>query len=53
MKSGDNMEGSLDMKGQTGRNKIINLATPTTEFHAANKTYIDELFNFNTYAELS
>ena len=42
MKAGDNMEGTLDMKGETGRHKIINLSTPTSDFHAANKIYVDD-----------
>ena len=42
-KSGDNMEGQLDMEGQAGKNKIINLATPTADYHAANKEYVDQV----------
>ena len=40
-KAGDNMEGTLDMEGVSGKNKIINLATPTSTYHAANKIYVD------------
>ena len=42
LKAGDNMEGELSMQGQGGRNKIIDLATPTSDYHAANKTYVDD-----------
>jgi hypothetical protein len=42
LKAGDNMEGQLSMQGQGGRNKIIGLATPTSDYHAANKTYVDD-----------
>ena len=42
-KSGDNMEGTLDMQGASGRNKIINLPTPTSDYHAANKEYVDKV----------
>ena len=41
-KSGDNMEGQLSMQGESGRNKIIGLASPTSDYHAANKTYVDD-----------
>ena len=42
LKAGDNMEGALDMEGASGRNKILNLASPTSDYHAANKTYVDD-----------
>ena len=48
LKSGDNMEGQLDMKGESGRNKIINLADPTQDYHAVNKKYVDALANGGT-----
>jgi hypothetical protein len=46
-KHGDNMEGALDMKGESGRNKIINLASPTSEYHASNRKYVDDLTDRN------
>ena len=42
MKAGDNMEGQLDMEGEKGRNKIINLADPIEDHHAAHKKYVDQ-----------
>ena len=42
-KAGDNMEGTLDMEGESGRNKIINLDSPTSEYDAANKEYVDQV----------
>ena len=45
--AGDTMTGALNMDAQInmnaggGRNKVINLASPTNEYHAANKIYVD------------
>ena len=41
-KAGDNMEGQLDMQGEGGRNKIVNLADPTEDYDASTKKYIDD-----------
>ena len=38
---GDQMVGNLDM----GKNKITNIAHPTSKFDCANKAYVDELRN--------
>ena len=36
------MEGTLDMEGASGKNKIINLPTPISDYDASNKEYVDK-----------
>ena len=35
------MDAQINMNGGNGRNKIVNLADPSDDYHAANKKYVD------------
>jgi hypothetical protein len=36
------MDAQINMNGGNGRNKIVNLADPTDDYHAVNKKYVDD-----------
>ncbi len=38
------MNAQINMNGGNGRNKIVNLAVPTDDYHAVNKIYLDSNF---------
>ena len=43
------MNAQINMNGGNGRNKIVNLATPTDDYHAANKKYVDDNAGGNAF----